>query len=143
MATRRLQVFFGEDLEEALESLKSAPGAFGNILVAALKQIRLVDLAFIALMSVGWGWLIGGYLIQGDHSFGLALLAVLPSVVWLLAGLTGATMFVTGGIGPRALAYWESYVLILLFSGFGVISLRLALNPGDYRVYRGGQASIP
>ena len=46
-----------------------------------------------------------------------------------------------GGFGPRSLAYWESYLLILLFAAFGAVSLRLAFNPKDRRVYRAPPAA--
>lgn len=138
MTAGKFQSFFGEDFEDTIESLKSAPGAFGNILIAALRQVRPIDLACLCLMAAGWTWLAADIFFLEGRGAGLTVLALLPTAIWILAGLTGATLFVTGGIGPRALHYWESYVLILLFSGFGIVSLRLALNPRDYRVYRSG-----
>jgi len=132
----RLQAFFGDDWEDALDSLKSAPGAFGNILLAAWRQVRLVDGVAFALVLAGWLWLVFGYGVAGDHSLVLVLLALLPSLLWFTAGLIGGLVFQIGGIGARSLAYWESYLLIGLFACFGLISLRLALNPRDRRVYR-------
>jgi hypothetical protein len=136
MATGRIQDFFGDDLEEALDSLKSAPGAFGNLLVGAARQVRVIDAAAFALVVAGWAWLLFGYGIGGNHSTSLALLAVLPTALWLAAGTAGGLIFEIAGFGKRALAYWESYLLILLFAAFGLISLRLALNPKDRHVYR-------
>ena len=141
MAATRIQDFFGDDLEEALDSLKSAPGAFGNLLVGAARQVRLVDAAAFALVLIGWGWLLFGYAIGGDSRPGLLVLAILPTVLWFSAGLVGGLIFQIGGFGLRSLSYWESYLLILLFTVFGLISLRLALNPKDRRVYRGPPAA--
>ena len=132
----RIQGFFGDDWEDALDSLKSVPGAFGNIVVAALRQLRLVDGAAFALVLAGWLWVVFGFGVAGDHSLALLLLALLPTLLWLAAGLIGGLVFQIGGIGSRSLAYWESYLLIGLFACFGLISLRLALNPRDRRVYR-------
>lgn len=136
MAAGRLQDFFGDDWEDTLDSLKSAPGAFGNIVVAAARQVRIVDGAALALVIAGWTWVVAGYGIAGEHQVGLVLLSLAPSLLWLAAGAVGGLVFEIGGIGVRALGYWESYLLILLFAVFGVISLRLALNPKDRRVYR-------
>lgn len=136
----RLQALFGEDWEDVLDSLIAAPGAFGNIVVAAWRQVRLVDIAAFAIVLAGWVWLVFGFGVAGDHRLGLALLALLPTILWFAAGLAGGLVFQIGGIGARSLAYWESYLLIGLFACFGVISLRLALNPKDRRVYR---ASAP
>ena len=134
-------MFFGDDWEETFDSLKSAPGAFGNLLVGAVRQVRLVDGAAFALVVAGWLWLIAGYGMASDHRPGPFILAVLPTVLWLLAGVVGGLTFEVGGIGWRSLAYWEAYLLILLFAVFGLISLRLALNPKDRRVYRAPPAS--
>ena len=46
-------------------------------------------------------------------------------------------VFEISGLGVGVLAYWESYALMLVFGLFGVVSLRLALNPRGVRVYRG------
>jgi hypothetical protein len=137
MASRRLQDFFGDDFEDTIDSLKSAPGAFGNILVAAARQVRLVDVAAFTVVLAGWLWLILGYGVADDRRAGLVLLALLPTALWLVAGIIGGLIFEIGGIGLRSLAYWEAYLLIGLFAVFGVISLRLALNPKDRNVYRG------
>jgi hypothetical protein len=141
MSTGRLQDFFGDDWEETLDSLKSAPGAFGNLLVGAARQFRLIDAAALALVLGGWLWLVAGYGVLGDHRAGLVALALLPTVLWLAAGIAGGLIFEIGGIGLRSLAYWEAYLLILLCAVFGVVSLRLALNPRDRRVYRAPPAT--
>lgn len=137
MILNRLQAFFGDDWEDAFDSLKSTPGALGNILVAAIRQIRPIDSLAISLIAAGWLWLIAGYGFAGDHSFELLLLALLPTLLWLLAGIIGGLVFEIGGIGLRSLGYWEAYLLIIPFAAFGAITLRLALNPRDRRVYRG------
>ena len=134
MAAFRFQEFFGDDFDDTLDSLKSAPGAFGNILVAAARQFRLVDAAAFALVLAGWAFFAYG-LIAG-HSIGLLLVALLPTVLWLACGVAGGVIFHVGGIGYRSLRYWESYGLILIFSGFGLLALRLALNPHDRRIHR-------
>lgn len=136
MTAGRLQDFFGDDWEEALDSLKSAPGAFGNIVVGAARQVRLVDGAAFALVLTGWAWIVIGFGLSADHRAVLVLLALTPTVLWLACGVIGGLVFEIGGIGLRSLAYWESYLLILLFAAFGLISLRLALNPRDRRIYR-------
>ena len=136
MAAGRFGAFFGDDWDEAFDSIKSAPGAFGNIVVAASRQVRLVDIFALALVLAGWAWVILGFVVLEDHRTGLLALALLPTVLWLAAGIVGALVFEIGGIGPRVLGYWESYVLIGFFSLFGLISLRLALNPKDRLVYR-------
>ena len=137
MILNRLKAFFGDDWEDAFDSLKSTPGALGNILVAAIRQIRPIDSLAISLIAAGWLWLIAGYGFAGDHSFELLLLALLPTLLWLLAGIIGGLVFEIGGIGLRSLGYWEAYLLIIPFAAFGAITLRLALNPRDRRVYRG------
>jgi hypothetical protein len=134
MAAFRLQTLFGDDLEDTLDSLKSAPGAFGNILVAAVRQFRLVDGAAFALVLAGWAFFAYG-LVQ-DHSAGLLLVALLPTALWLASGIVGGVIFHVGGIGYRSLLFWESYALILIFCVFGVLALRLALNPYDRRIHR-------
>jgi hypothetical protein len=136
MAAGRLGAFFGDDWDEAFDSIKSVPGAFGNIVVAASRQVRLIDVLALVLVASGWAWIVFGAVIGGDQRLGLLLLAVAPSIAWLAAGVVGALVFEIGGIGPRVLGYWESYVLIVFFSLFGLISLRLALNPKDRIVYR-------
>jgi len=136
MAAGRIQEFFGEDLEEALDSLKSAPGAVGNILVAAVRQIKLVDVLAFAVVVAGWLWVVFGYGVAEDHRAGLLVLSLLPAVLWLTAGAIGGVIFHVGGLGYRSLAYWESYLLIAFFATFGLVSLRLAINPRDRRIYR-------
>jgi purine-cytosine permease-like protein len=137
MATFRIQEFFGEDLEDTLDSIRSAPGAFGNILVAAVRQFRLVDAAAFALVVAGWALL--AYALIADLDATATLVGLLPSIVWLACGIVGGVIFHVGGIGYRSLLYWESYALILIFSGFGVLALRLALNPYDRRIHRAAQ----
>ena len=136
------EFIFGDDLEETLDSLKSAPGAFGNLVVGAARQVRAVDgIAFLVVLA-GWLWVVFGFGFAGDHRPALLVLGLLPSVLWLTAGAVGGLIFEIGGIGPRSLVYWESYLLIVLFALFGSVSLRLALNPRDRRVYR-APASAP
>ena len=136
MAGHRFQAFFGEDLEETLDSLRSVPGAFGNIVVGVIRQVRPIDAIAFAAVIAGLVWLIGGHVILGERHLGLYLVSVLPLVLWLAAGIIGGFIFHIGAIGRGSLAFWETYVLLLLFAAFGVISLRLALDPRDRRVYR-------
>ena len=137
MAGQKLQTFFGDDLEETLDSLLSAPGAFGNILVGVARQVRLYDAAMLLLVFSGWGWLIFGYwLSDNDDTLWLAL-SVLPTVLWLLCGLIGGLIFEVGGVGWRTLGYWEAYLLMLVFIAMGAITLRIAISPSDRIVYRG------
>jgi hypothetical protein len=134
MAAGRFQDFFGDDFEDALDSLKSAPGAFGNIVVAAMRQLRPIDVAAFAMVLAGWAFF--AYGIAVGHGAGLLLISLLPFALWLAAGIAGGVIFHVGGIGYRSLGYWESYVLILTFSWLGVLALRLALNPYDRRIHR-------
>jgi hypothetical protein len=134
MAAGRFQDFFGDDFEDALDSLKSAPGAFGNIVVAAIRQLKPVDVAAFALVVAGWAFFVYG--IFAGHAIGLLLVSLLPTALWLAAGISAGIIFHVGGIGYRSLGYWESYVLILTFSWLGVLALRLALNPYDRRIHR-------
>jgi hypothetical protein len=136
MTTGRIQDFFGDDWEDTFDSLKSAPGAFGNVFVAVIRQVRLIDAAAFSLVLIGWAWVLVGFAIDGDHRAGLVALSLAPTLLWLGAGLVGGLFFEIGGIGFKSLAYWESYLLMMLFSCFGLISLRLALNPTDRHVYR-------
>ena len=134
MAAGRFQDFFGDDFEDTLDSLKSVPGAFGNILVTAVRQLRFIDIA--AFMLVVAGLVLFGYSLATGQPTGLVLLGLLPLVLWFAAGIAGGVIYHVGGIGYRSLGYWESYVLILSFSWFGVLALRLALNPYDRRIHR-------
>jgi len=136
---RRIQVFFGDDWDETLDSLKSAPGALGGIVLSVGRQMRPIDAAAFAAVLAGWLWLVGGYLASGNHDMILTLVALAPWVLWLAAGITGALVFEISGLGPRILGYWESYVILVLLAFFGVLSLRLALNPRDLMVYRGAR----
>ena len=120
--------------------MKSAPGAFGNIVVAAVRQLRAVDIAAFAVVLAGWAFF--AYGLAAGHGTGLLLLSLLPLALWLAAGIAGGVIFHVGGIGYRSLGYWESYVLILTFSCFGVLALRLALNPYDRRIHRAAPTDL-
>jgi hypothetical protein len=124
------------DWEDTFDSIKSTPGAFGNIFVAATRQVRLVDAFAMALVVAGWGWTVLGLTLGDGPAIGLHLLGILPTLLWFAAGIAGGLTFEIGGIGVRSLVYWESYLLIALFACFGTISLRIALNPNDRNVYR-------
>ena len=126
----------GEDWEDAFDSLISAPGAFGNLIVGAARQVRPVDGVALSLVIAGLGWAIGGYAIAGHHDSLALFVSLLPLALWITAGVVGGLIFEIGGIGLHSLAYWESYLLILLFAACGTVSLRIALNPRDRRVYR-------
>src|SRR5690606_24061965 len=119
MPAGRMQDFFGDDFDEAIDSLKSAPGAFGNILIAAIRQLHPLDVAAFALVIGGWAVFIYGAI--AGHGTGMQLLSLLPTGLWLAAGIAGGVIFHVGGIGYRSLGYWESYVLIVTFSFFGVL----------------------
>jgi hypothetical protein len=136
MAGHRLQVFFGDDLEETFDSILSAPGAFGNIGVAAMKQVRPLDAAAFGLVVAGWVWFLGGYAFAEERQTAVLVLSILPSLLWLAAGIAGGFIFHIGAIGYRSLGYWESYVLIGILSVLGVISLRIALDPRGRNVHR-------
>jgi len=132
--TGHLQDFFGDDFEDTLDSLKSVPGAFGNILITAVRQLRPVDVIAFATVLLGWAFF--AYGLVAGNSIGLLLLSLMPTALWLAAGIAAGIIFHVGGIGYRSLGYWESYVLILTFSCLGVLALRLALNPHDRRIHR-------
>lgn len=140
MAAGRFQDFFGDDFEDAVDSLKSAPGAFGNIVLAAVRQLRPVDVAAFSLVLAGWAFF--AYGIAAGHSVWLLLVSLLPMALWFAAGIAGGIIFHVGGIGYRSLGYWESYVLILTFSWLGVLALRLALNPYDRRIHRAAPTDL-
>ncbi len=131
------QAFFGDDWDDTLDSLKSAPGALGGVMLSALRQLRPIDLAAFAVVVAGWIWFVLGFLAAADRDPLVALLALLPTALWLAAGIAGALVFEISGLGFRTLGYWEAYVIILVFAVFGVTSLRIALNPRDRRVHRG------
>ena len=132
----RLSVLFGEDWEDAVDSLKAAPGALGNVAYAVLRQFRVIDLAAMAIVITGWGWM--AYSFGGGDSPSLTtiLVALLPTALWLACGAAGALIFEVSGLGYRSLVYWESYLIILVVALFGTASLRLALQPKGARVYR-------
>ena len=132
-----LQLFFGDDWDDALDSIKSAPGALGGVTLSFLRQLRPVDAIGFAVVLAGWLWLGAGFVAIGEHHMLTTTFALLPTLAWLMAGVAGALVFEIGGLGPRVLGYWESYVIIALLAIFGVVSLRLALNPRDLRVHRG------
>jgi hypothetical protein len=136
MALGRIGGFFGDEWDDTLDSIKSAPGAFGNIFIASLRQVRLVDALALTLVFAGWLWLLVTLALGHEMHAGRLLLGFLPTIAWMVSGAIGALIFEIGGIGPRVLRYWESYVLILFFSLLGTVSLRLALNPKDRVVYR-------
>ncbi len=137
MAGQKLKGMFGEEIEDTFDSLLSVPGAFGNIFVGIAKQIRLFDAAFLALIFAGWMWLLFGVVISDNDDTVLLLLAVLPTIAWVICGIVGGLIFEVGGVGWRSLALWESYLLMVVFITFGVISLRIAVNPKDRHIYRG------
>lgn len=141
MAGNRLQAFFGEDLEETWDSLLSVPGAFGNIVVGVIRQVRPIDAVAFAAVLAGLAWvLVGHFLLDYRHAT-LYVFGLLPLFLWLAAGVAGGLVFHLGAIGRGSLAFWETYVLLLLFALFGVISLRLAVDPRDRRVYRAPPAA--
>src|SRR5689334_15213270 len=116
------QAFFGDDWDEAFDSLMSAPGALGGIALTAVRQVRAIDGAAFSLVVGGWLWLLFGFGVASDHQTLLLAVALAPTILWLAAGLAGALIFELGGLGVSILAYWESYVLMLLFALFGVAS---------------------
>jgi hypothetical protein len=136
MAGNRIQAFFGEDLEDTWDSLLSVPGAFGNIVVAVFRQVRPIDAIAFAAVIAGLVWLLIGHFLLGERHFALYVSGLSPLVLWLIAGVAGGLVFHIGAIGRSSLAFWETYVLLLLFAAFGIISLRLALDPRGRRVYR-------
>jgi hypothetical protein len=83
-----------------------------------------------------------GYLVKGNHDWLWAGLSVVAIAAWLLCGAAGGFVFSVGGIGKRALWYWESYLLIGLFAAFGTVSLRIALNPKDRLVHRAPRTPV-
>jgi hypothetical protein len=128
--------FFGDDWEDTLDSVLSVPGAFGNIVVAAVKQIKVWDAVAMVLVVASVLWLLVGYLISGDHDWKPTTLALVAIVAWLTCGTVGGFFFTIGGVGKRSLWLWESYLLVGLFAAFGTVSLRIALNPKDRLVHR-------
>jgi len=133
-----LQAFFGDDWDDTLDSLRSAPGALGGVMLSGLRQVRAVDAAAFSLVIAGWAWVLGTYLDTGtDQQAWHVALGLLPLLLWVIAGVTGALIFEIGGLGMRTMAYWESYVLILVFAVFGVLSLRVALSPQSRQIHRG------
>jgi hypothetical protein len=132
-----LQVFFGDDWDDALDSIKSAPGALGGVTLSFLRQLRPVDGIGFAGVLAGWLWLAAGFVAIGDHQLLTTVFALLPTLAWLAAGISVGLVFEISGLGPRVHGYWESYEIIALLALFGVVSLRLALNPRDLRVHRG------
>jgi hypothetical protein len=142
MPDGRSQGFFGDDWEDTIDSVLSVPGAFGNIVVAAVRQIKVWDAAAMLLVTASLLWLIGGYLIGGNHEAKYALGAVVVIAAWLACGTVGGFFFTIAGVGKRSLYLWESYLLIGLFAAFGTLSLRIALNPKDRLVHRPPPAPV-
>lgn len=136
-----LQVFFGDDWDETVDSLKSTPGALAGLALSAARQLRPVDLVALGLMLAGWLWLATGYPGVAEPGRLHLTLALLPTAAWFGAGIAGGLVFEISGLGYRVLAYWEAYVLMLLFALFGVTSLRVALNPHGRRIHRGATTS--
>jgi hypothetical protein len=99
--------------------------------------MRLLDFAAFTLVAAGWAWLAFGHLSGSGPSTTISLLALLPTAIWLVAGLTAALVFEISGLGYRSLLFWEAYLIILVLALFGVTSLRIALNPRDRKVHRG------
>ena len=133
----RFQGFFGDDLEDTIDSVLSVPGAFGNIVVAAVRQIKPWDALAMVLVLASLGWLLFGYLLSDNHDSTYATIALLTIGAWFISGTVAGFFFTIGGVGKRALWLWESYLLIGLFAAFGTVSLRIALNPKDRLVHRG------
>jgi hypothetical protein len=138
----KFQGFLGDDWEDTLDSVLSVPGAFGNIVVAAVKQIRVWDAAAMVLVSASLLWLLFGYLISGNHDSLYAIPAALATFAWLACGTVGGVEFIFGGVGKRAFLLWESYLLVGLFAAFGTLSLRIALNPKDRLVHRAPKTPV-
>jgi hypothetical protein len=136
MAGIRIQAFFGDDMEETWDSLRSVPGAFGNIFVGVIRQVGPIDMLAMAAVVAGLVWLFIGHVLLEYRDMALYVSGLMPLVLWIIAGVAGGLVFHVGAIGRGSLAFWETYVLLLLFAAFGVISLRLALDPRDRRVYR-------
>jgi hypothetical protein len=135
----RVQTFLGDDWEDTFDSLVSAPGALGGLLLGGLRQLRPVDVAAFGLVLAGWAWIGATFAASGvDQQFWHVALGLLPTLLWLAAGIAAALIFEVGGLGARTLGYWEAYGFMLLFALFGVLSLRVALSPESRRVYRGG-----
>jgi hypothetical protein len=133
-----LRDFFGDDWENTLDSLKSAPGAIGGVMLSALRQLRPIDVVAFSFVVAGWAWIIASFVAPGiDQEAWHIWLGMLPTMLWIAAGVAGALIFEIGGLGVRTLAYWESYVLIFVFSIFGVLSLRVALGVNSRQIHRG------
>src|SRR5262245_23024081 len=143
LVANKVQAFFGEDLDDTLDSLLSAPGALGGVMLGTLRQLKPYDILAFAVVVAGWCWLIGGVELGSRRDALSVTLGVLPTIAWLAAGITGALVFEIAGLGKRGLGYWEAYVILVVVALFGVVSLRLALNPRDTRVYRGTAAAPP
>lgn len=135
------QIFFGDDWDDTVDSIKSTPGAIAGLALSASRQLKPVDLLALGLMVGGWLWIASGYAGVANPGGWHLTLALLPTAVWFGAGIAGGLIFEISGLGYRVLAYWEAYVLILLFTVFGVTSLRVALNPHGRRIHRGAATS--
>lgn len=126
---------FRDDLEATWDMVRSVPGAFGNVIWAALRQVNLLDIAAFSVVIAGLAWLVAGWLLFDRHGIGHVAVALTPLFLWLTAGIVAGFIFHIGAVGKQSLAYWEAYALILLFGVFGILSLRLALDPRDRRVF--------
>ncbi len=132
-----IQAFFGDGWEDALDSLKSAPGALGGVMLSGLRQVRPLEALAFALVLAGWAFIIVTYFGSTDQRAWHIALGLLPALLWLAAGVAGALIFEIGGLGPRTMAYWESYALLLVFAVFGIVSLRVALSPDSRQIHHG------
>jgi hypothetical protein len=135
MLGTRFVASVGDDLEATWDRVRSAPGAFGNIFVGVIRQVRLPDVLAFGVVLTGLVWLVVGYAFFDQRGADHVLISLTPLALWFVAGVVAGFIFHVGAVGRQSLAYWESYMLILLFGVFGVISLRLALDPRDRRVF--------
>jgi hypothetical protein len=133
-----LQSFFGDDWDDAFDSIKSTPAAMGGIMLSAARQLRGPDAVALALVFAGWIWIGATFFSSGfDQLAWHVALGAAPTVLWLSAGVIGALIFEIGGLGFRTMAYWEAYVLILVLAIFGLLSLRVALSRHEGDIHRG------
>lgn len=138
-----LQAFFGDGWEDTLDSLKSAPGALGGLMLSGARQVRPLEAIALALVFGGWAWIAVAYADAGiDQQAWHVALALLPTAVWLGCGIVAALIFEIGGLGMPTLAYWEAYALMLVFAAFGLVSLRIALSPESRQIHRGARGPV-
>ncbi len=136
MAGQKLQTFFGDDLEETLDSLLSAPGAFGNIFIGVAKQVRLFDGIVLALVFTGWGWLLFGYALGDNDDTLLLVLAIVPTAVWVLAGLIGGLVFEIGNALQQMAAPEGHFLLSRRDPGKKITQKTRLPFKLDYRIWR-------